>query len=75
MISNRKAADCQKCFLYTVHDIVASDILAKLDSLTVCAYWNKDGGPLKWPSSAVTVTRLNCACNLAKCNLAPCFTL
>ena len=27
--------------------------------------WDKNSGPAQWPSQAVTVARLSCACNCA----------
>jgi len=32
-------------------------------------YWDKESGPVKWPSSAVSVARLCCACSHADYSL------
>jgi len=45
-------------FSHTVHDIVEMDIL---DTPPLHGYWDKDGGPIKWPVQAVTIALLSCA--------------
>jgi len=64
-----EAAECLQSFL--IQATASHFEHTQVDSAPVHVYWDRNSGPLKYPSWAVTVDQLNFACDRADCKCSP----